>query len=95
MKNAPIFILDDAVSAVDTKTEKKILSQLKENRAGMTTLLIAHRISTVEEMDRILYLEDGRLVDFGTHAELCERCEGYRTLVHLQKLDEEGGAACA
>lgn len=95
MKNAPILILDDAVSAVDTKTEKKILSQLKKTRAGMTTLLIAHRISTVEEMDRILFLEDGRLVDFGTHAELCERCEGYRTLVHLQKLDEEGGAANA
>ena len=95
MKNAPILILDDSVSAVDTKTEKKILSRLKENRAGMTTLLIAHRISTVEDMDRILFLEDGRLVDFGTHAELCERCEGYRNLVHLQKLDEEGGNANA
>jgi ATP-binding cassette subfamily B protein len=91
MKNAPILILDDSVSAVDTKTEKKILARLRENRAGLTTLLIAHRISTVEDMDRILFLEDGRLVDFGTHAELCERCEGYRTLVHLQKLDEEGG----
>ena len=95
MKNAPVLILDDSVSAVDTKTEKKILSRLKENRAGMTTLLIAHRISTVEDMDRILFLEDGRLMDFGTHAELCERCEGYRNLVHLQKLDEEGGNANA
>ncbi|MBQ7337061.1 MAG: ABC transporter ATP-binding protein [Clostridia bacterium] len=95
MKNAPILILDDSVSAVDTKTEKKILAQLKENRAGMTTLLIAHRISTVEDMDRILFLEDGRLMDFGTHTELCERCEGYRNLVHLQKLDEEGGNANA
>ncbi len=95
MKNAPILILDDSVSAVDTKTEKKILAQLKENRAGMTTLLIAHRISTVEDMDRILFLEDGRLIDFGTHAELCARCEGYRNLVHLQKLDEEGGQAHA
>ena len=91
MRNAPILILDDSVSAVDTKTEKKILARLKENRAGMTTLLIAHRISTVEDMDRIMFLEDGKLVDFGTHAELCERCEGYRNLVHLQKLDEEGG----
>ena len=91
MKNAPILILDDSVSAVDTKTEKRILARLKENRAGMTTLLIAHRISTVEDMDRIMFLEDGKLMDFGTHAELCERCEGYRNLVHLQKLDEEGG----
>ncbi|MBQ8718887.1 MAG: ABC transporter ATP-binding protein, partial [Clostridia bacterium] len=95
MKNAPILILDDSVSAVDTKTEKRILARLKENRAGMTTLLIAHRISTVENMDRILFLEDGRLVDFGTHDELCARCEGYRNLVHLQKLDEEGGNANA
>jgi ATP-binding cassette subfamily B protein len=91
MRNAPILILDDSVSAVDTKTEKKILARLKENRAGMTTLLIAHRISTVEDMDRIMFLEDGKLMDFGTHAELCARCEGYRNLVHLQKLDEEGG----
>jgi ATP-binding cassette subfamily B protein len=91
MKNAPILILDDSVSAVDTKTEKKILARLKENRAGMTTVLIAHRISTVEDMDRIMFLEDGKLMDFGTHAELCARCEGYRNLVHLQKLDEEGG----
>jgi ABC-type multidrug transport system fused ATPase/permease subunit len=46
-------------------------------------------------MDRILFLEDGKLMDFGTHAEPCERCEGYRNLVHLQKLDEEGGNANA
>ena len=91
MKNAPILILDDSVSAVDTKTEKKILGHLRETRRGKTTILIAHRISTVEDMDKILFLEDGRLVDFGTNAELLERCEGYRTLVSLQKLDEQEG----
>ena len=91
MKNAPILILDDSVSAVDTKTEKKILGHLRETRRGKTTILIAHRISTVEDMDKILFLEDGRLVDFGTNAELLERCEGYRTLVNLQKLDEQEG----
>ncbi|MBQ8717934.1 MAG: ABC transporter ATP-binding protein, partial [Clostridia bacterium] len=91
MKNAPILILDDSVSAVDTKTEKKILGHLRETRRGKTTILIAHRISTVEDMDKILFLEDGRLVDFGTNAELLEHCEGYRTLVSLQKLDEQEG----
>ena len=91
MKNAPILILDDSVSAVDTKTEKKILAHLKETRRGKTTILIAHRISTVEDMDKILFLEDGRLVDFGTNAQLMERCEGYRTMVSLQKLDEQEG----
>ena len=91
MKNAPILILDDSVSAVDTKTEKKILSHLRQTRRGKTTILIAHRISTVEDMDKILFLEDGRLVDYGTNAELMERCEGYRTLVRLQKLDEQEG----
>jgi ATP-binding cassette subfamily B protein len=94
MKNAPILILDDSVSAVDTKTEKSILANLKKTRAGKTTILIAHRISTVENMDKIAFLEDGKLLAFGTHEELLETCEGYRNLVDLQKL-EEGGEAHA
>ena len=91
MKNAPILILDDSVSAVDTKTEKKILAHLRETRRGKTTVLIAHRISTVEDMDKIIFLEDGRLVDCGTNEQLLARCEGYRSLVNLQKLDEQEG----
>ncbi len=59
MKNAPVLILDDAVSAVDTETEKKILENLRLTRKGKTTILIAHRISTVKGMDKIIYLEDG------------------------------------
>ena len=59
MKDAPILILDDSVSAVDTKTEKNILSSLKHTRAGRTTILIAHRISTVEDMDKITGLTLG------------------------------------
>ena len=93
MKDAPILILDDSVSAVDTKTEKTILENLRTTRAGKTTILIAHRISTIERMDKILFLDDGNLVAVGTHAELYETCPDYRKMVELQRLEEEGGEA--
>ena len=88
MKNAPILILDDSVSAVDTKTEKIILENLKKNRAGMTTILIAHRISTIEKMDKIIFVDDGAIKAVGTHEELLESSCEYRTMVELQKLEE-------
>ena len=88
MKNAPILILDDSVSAVDVKTEKSILENLRHQRAGMTTILIAHRISTIEKMDKILFIEEGELIATGTHSELYESCPEYRTMVDLQKLDD-------
>ena len=91
MKSAPILILDDSVSAVDTKTEKTILENLRSTRAGKTTILIAHRISTIEKMDRILFIDDGRLAAFGPHTELYETCAEYRKMVDLQKLEAEGG----
>ena len=91
MKNAPVLILDDSVSAVDTKTEKTILENLHKTRAGKTTILIAHRISTIERMDKILFLEDGALIACGKHEELYESCPAYRKMVDLQKLEEEGG----
>ena len=89
MKDAPILILDDSVSAVDVKTEKAILENLRTLRRGKTTILIAHRVSTIERMDKILFLHDGRMVDVGTHAELYERSESYRAMVELQRLDDE------
>ena len=92
LKDAPILILDDSVSAVDTKTEKTILENLRATRAGKTTILIAHRISTIEKMDKIIYIEDGTVVAVDTHAGLYETCPGYRKMVDLQKLEEEGGA---
>ncbi len=92
MKDAPILILDDSVSAVDTKTEKIILDNLRATRRGRTTILIAHRITTIESMDKILFIDDGRVAAVGTHSELMERCPDYRTMVELQRLDEEGGA---
>ena len=91
MKNAPILILDDSVSAVDTKTEKTILENLRATRAGKTTILIAHRISTIEQMDKILFIDDGALAAVGTHSELYETNAEYRKMVDLQKLEEEGG----
>lgn len=91
MKDAPILILDDSVSAVDTKTEKTILENLHETRQGKTTILIAHRISTIEKMDKILFIEDGKLAGVGTHDELYSRSAEYRKMVDLQKLEEEGG----
>ena len=89
MKNAPILILDDSVSAVDVKTEKAILGNLRKLRRGKTTILIAHRITTVEGMDKIIFLEEGAVTAVGTHAELYETCAAYRNMVDLQKLDEE------
>ena len=91
MKHAKILILDDSVSAVDTKTEQEILTNLKKNRAGLTTILIAHRISTVEDMDKIIFIDDGSVVDVGTHDELIARCPAYKKMVDLQKLEDEGG----
>ena len=90
MKDAPILILDDSVSAVDTKTEKTILNNLRTTRAGKTPILIAHRISTIEKMDKILFIEEGRLAAVGKHSELYERNAEYRKMVDLQRLEEEG-----
>ena len=91
MKNSSILILDDSVSAVDTDTERKIIGNLKKERAGKTTILIAHRVSTVSGLDKIIYLDNGRIIDVGTHAELLERCEQYRNMVALQKLEDQEG----
>ena len=91
LKNAPILILDDSVSAVDTRTERIILDNLKTSRAGRTTLLIAHRISTVEQLDKIIFIEDGRVEAVGPHDELYRTCNEYRRMVDLQKLEDEVG----
>ena len=91
LKDAPILILDDSVSAVDTRTEQIILDNLKQSRAGKTTLLIAHRISTVERMDKIVFLEDGSIEAVGPHDELYAHCAEYRRMVDLQRLEDEAG----
>ena len=95
MKGAPILILDDSVSAVDTKTERIILENLRNTRRGKTTILIAHRISTVEQMDKIVFIDEGKILAVGTHAELYNSCPDYQRMVDLQKLEDEGGNADA
>ena len=89
LKDAPILILDDSLSAVDTATERAILDNLTREREGKTTLLIAHRISTVKELDRVMVLDEGRLVAFGTHEELLESSALYREMVELQRLEDK------
>lgn len=91
IKDAQILIMDDSVSAVDTNTEKTILENLRRVRKGKTTILIAHRISTVQSMDKIALLDEGRLIGFGTHDELLETCPEYRKMVELQMLEDEIG----
>ena len=93
LKDAPILILDDSVSAVDTKTERKILDNLKQTRKGKTTILIAHRITTVQDLDKVLFIDDGKVVAFDTHDNLCKTCEDYKKMVDLQKLEDELGGA--
>lgn len=89
MANAPVLILDDSLSAVDPKTERTLLDNLKAERAGKTTILIAHRISTIEQMDKIIFLENGRVEAVGSHRELIQTCPAYRKMAELQKLEED------
>ena len=86
-KDAPILILDDALSAVDTDTEEKILKNLKENRRGKTTILIAHRISTIQNADLIVVLEDGEAKECGNHKELMELGGIYKDMFEKQQLE--------
>lgn len=92
LKEAAILILDDSVSAVDMKTEKIILANLLEERKGQTTILIAHRISTVEHMDKIIFIDEGRVRAVGSHDRLYESCSDYRRMVDLQRMEEDEGS---
>jgi ATP-binding cassette subfamily B protein len=89
MKDAEILILDDSLSAVDTDTEARILSALQELRRGKTTILIAHRVSTVQNADQILLLEDGICAEHGSHQELLQMDGHYARLYEQQQLEQQ------
>lgn len=88
-KNPDVLILDDSLSAVDADTEKNILTNIRTLKNRMTTFLIAHRISALKQCDRILVLDDGKLVGFGTHDELMQSCQLYQNIDEMQKLEKE------
>lgn len=92
MKDSPILILDDSLSAVDTDTEEHILHNLKENRRGKTTIIIAHRISTVQNADIIMVLDKGEAVEVGTHEELLAKKGIYSAMYEKQQLEAAIGA---
>lgn len=89
IKRSPIMVLDDSVSAVDVKTEEKILSNLREKRKGMTTIVVASRVSTVEHLDKIIVLNNGYLEAYGTHEYLLQNSPTYSNMVRLQSLENE------
>ena len=93
LRNPGILVLDDALASVDTKTEEAILSGLREFMRNRTTLLVAHRVSTVMLADRIVVIEDGRVIEEGTHHDLLERNGVYAELAKVQELEAELEAA--
>ncbi len=84
LKDPPVLVLDDSLSAVDTGTEAEILGALQRRKGRQTTLIIAHRLSSVMHADRIMVLDEGRLVQLGDHATLAATPGPYRTLCELQ-----------
>ena len=89
LRNAPIFILDDALSAVDAETESRILRNLSDFLKTKTTIIISHRVSALKDCNQIIVLDRGKIVDRGTHEELISREGIYKHIYEMQKLEEE------
>lgn len=95
LKNAPILLLDEATSALDTETERQVQSALKKLMAGRTTIIVAHRLSTIVDADLIYVIDEGRIVESGTHAELLYRKGAYAKLYEMQFQDIDAASAVA
>ena len=93
LKDPPVLVLDEATSALDSRTEASIQEELREAAGGRTTLVIAHRLSTVVDAHRILVLDAGRVVESGTHAELLAREGAYAGMWRLQQREQAGEPA--
>ena len=89
LKNAPVLLLDEATSALDTESERQIQAALDKLMAGRTTLVIAHRLSTVTGADLIYVIDKGRAIEQGTHVELLARGGAYQRLYNLQFAEDE------
>ena len=89
LSNPDILILDDSLSAVDSNTEKTIIENIKKTREGKTNIIVAHRISAVRHADKIVVLDNGKILDFGTHDELLEKCPWYKQLDEYQNKEVE------
>jgi len=89
IKNPDLLIFDDCLSAVDTITEEKILNNLNSIMAERTSILISHRVATVKSADKIIVLDDGKIIESGTHEELLKKGELYASFYELQKMEEE------
>jgi ATP-binding cassette subfamily B protein len=88
LKDAPILLLDEATSALDAENERLVQRALERIMRTRTTLVIAHRLATVQKADRIIVMEDGRVIEVGTHAELLRRSGVYARLASLQFMSE-------
>ena len=89
LSNPEILILDDSLSAVDSNTEKIIIENIKKTREGKTNIIVAHRISAVRHADKIVVLDNGKILDYGTHDELLEKCPWYKQLDEYQNKEVE------
>jgi ATP-binding cassette subfamily B protein len=89
LKNSPILIMDDSLSAVDTDTEDNILNNLRSLRHGKTTIIIAHRVSTVQNADHILFLDEGKVAELGSYSELMELNGQFARLQRKQQLERQ------
>jgi len=89
LKDSPIVIFDEATSALDSNTEDSLMDAIKNASKGKTTIMVAHRLSTIKHCDNIIVLKFGTIIDQGTHTELLERCEQYKSLWKYTKMEIE------